>query len=267
MVRLDIVGGPRYTSSLTQPANVNTARARLNKKFLVFGHRGANSSAPENTLKAFKKAIELKADFIEFDLQRSRDGKLVITHDLDIERLTGEKKKVCDMTLEELKSKDFGEGEKIPTLEDLIKETKGKIGLNCEIIVKGIVNKVVDIIRKYEVIHNTIISSFKHEELLKFQELEPDLKLASLEPTKYLSEYKWDLKKEMVKFCISNNLYAINPFYPLVDQQFVDYAHNYDINVFPWTVDSKPSIRKLMKYGVDGIITNDITRVKDILNG
>ncbi|MFW9937408.1 MAG: glycerophosphodiester phosphodiesterase [Candidatus Thorarchaeota archaeon] len=238
-----------------------------NKKFLIFGHRGANSIAPENTLKAFKKAIELKADFIEFDVQMSRDGKLVITHDLDIERLTGEKKNVLDMTLEELKSKDFGDGEKIPTLEELINETKGKIGLNCEIIVKGIVKKVVEMLRKYDVIKTTIVSSFKHEELLKFQELEPGLKLASLEPTEYLSEYEWDLKEQMIKFCVSNNLYAINPFYPIVDQQFVDYAHKYNIKVFPWTVDSKPSIRKLIKYGVDGIITNDITRVKEILKG
>jgi len=238
-----------------------------NKKVLIFGHRGANSIAPENTLKAFKKAIELKADFIEFDVQMSQDRQLVITHDLDIERLTGEKKYVKDLTLDELKSKDFGDGEKIPTLEELIKETKGKICLNCEIIVEGITSKVVDILRKYDVIGTTIVSSFKHEELLKIQKLEPDLKLASLEPTKYLSEYKWDLKQEMLKFCISNKLFAINPFYPLVDQQFVDYTHKYNINVFPWTVDSKPSIRKLIKYGVDGIITNDITRVKDILNG
>jgi len=237
-----------------------------NKKVLIFGHRGANSIAPENTLKAFKKAIELKADFIEFDVQMSQDRQLVITHDLDIERLTGEKKNVRDMTLKELKSKDFGEGEKIPTLEELIKETKGKIGLNCEIIVNGITKKVLDILREYEVINTTLVSSFKHEELLISQELEPNLKLASLEPTKYLSEYHWDLKKEMLRFCISNNLYAINPFYPIVDQKFVDYAHKYNIKVFPWTVDSKPAIKKIIKYGVDGIITNDITRVKEIVN-
>lgn len=237
-----------------------------NKKVLIFGHRGANSIAPENTLKAFKKAIELKADFIEFDVQMSQDGQLVITHDLDIERLTGEKKNVRDLTLKELKSKDFGEGEKIPTLEELIKETKGKIGLNCEIIIKGIAKEVVDILRKCKVIDTTIVSSFKHKELLKFQKLEPDLKLASLEPMKYLPEYKWDLQKEMIEFCISNKLYAINPFYPIVDQQFVDYAHKYNLKVFPWTVDSKPSIRKLISYGVDGIITNDIIRLKAILN-
>ena len=70
-----------------------------NNKILIIGHRGANNIAPENTLKAFKKAIELEADFIEFDVQMSRDGELVITHDLDIERLTGEKKYVKDLTL------------------------------------------------------------------------------------------------------------------------------------------------------------------------
>ncbi|MFX0058839.1 MAG: glycerophosphodiester phosphodiesterase [Candidatus Heimdallarchaeota archaeon] len=233
---------------------------------LIIGHRGASSLAPENTLKAFRKSIELKADFIEFDVQITRDGELVITHDLDIERITGEKKNVKDMTLEELKIRDFGEGEKIPTLRELVKQTKGKICLNCEIIVEGIANEVIEILREYEVIKTTIVSSFKHNELLEFQKLEPKLKLASLEPTNYLAEYEWKIRKEMIEFCITHNLYAINPFYPIVDQQFVDFAHNNNVKVFPWTVDSKPTIRKLIKYGVDGIITNDITKLKDILN-
>jgi glycerophosphoryl diester phosphodiesterase len=236
------------------------------KNFLIFGHRGANSITPENTMKAFKKAIELKADFIEFDVQITRDKELVITHDLDIERITGEKKNVKDMTLKELKSKDFGEGEKIPTLRELIKETKCKINLNCEIIVEGIANKVLEILKEFNVIKTTIVSSFKHNELLKFQKLEPKLKLASLEPTNYQSEYEWNIRKDMIEFCITHNLYAINPFYPIVDKKFIDFAHKNNVKVFPWTVDSQPTIRKLIKHGVDGIITNDITKLNDILN-
>ncbi len=79
---------------------------------MIFGHRGASNIAPENTLKAFKKAIDLGANFIEFDLQEASDGNLVITHDKDIQRITGKKGFIKAMTLKELKQLDFGEGEK-----------------------------------------------------------------------------------------------------------------------------------------------------------
>ena len=95
--------------------------------------------------------------------------------------------------------------------------------------------------------------------------ISPSLKLASLEPTQGTIKIDWDKKKEMIQYCIDNNLYAINPLVMMVDQQFVDFAHANNVKVFPWTVDSKVSIKKLIRLGVDGIITNDISRTKDIL--
>lgn len=234
-------------------------------QILIIAHRGANKIAPENTLLAFRKAIELKADFIEFDVLESYDQALVITHDENISRLTGKNGLVKEMTLKELKQLDFGEGEKIPTLIELIETTKGKIKLNCEIKVEGIVKKTTDLFRNCDIIDSTIISSFLHDELLKFQSEEPNLKLASLEPTLGIIKFDWNAKKKMIDYCVDNNLYAINPIMMLVDQQFVDYAHDNDIKIFPWTVDTKISIKKLIKYGVDGIITNDIETVRFFL--
>jgi glycerophosphoryl diester phosphodiesterase len=238
----------------------------IKEKFLIIGHRGANSVAPENTLKAFQKAIDMGADFIEIDIQESKDGQLVITHDEDLDRLTGKQGFVKDYTLSELRTLDFGEGESIPTLQEVIELTNGRIELNCEIKVKDISNKVVDIIKNYKVINTVVISSFLHEELLKLKKMEPTLRLASLEPTEFLKNFNDERKKEMIKFCINNDLYAINPFYSLVDQGFVDFAHDNNLKVFPWTVDSKPMMRKLIRLGVDGIITNDILKLKKILS-
>lgn len=235
-------------------------------KILIIGHRGASNIAPENTLKAFQMAIDLNADFIEFDLHETKDGELVIIHDEDISRITGKKGLVKDMTLHELHLLDFGEGERIPTLLELITLSKGKIKLNCEIKVKDIGKKTIKILQESKMIDSTIISSFDHQELLIIQKMEPLLKLGSLEPTKYESTYDWNTKKEMVQFCVNNNLYSIHPFYPIVDEKFVEYAHKNDIKVFPWTVDSKVAIRKLVKFNVDGIITNEISKVKDIIN-
>lgn len=234
-------------------------------QILIMGHRGASAIVPENTLKAFEKAIDLKADFIEFDVQETLDGELVIIHDDDIKRITGHDGIISKMTLNELKMLDFGEGEKIPTLEELVKLTKNKIKLNCEIKVKGITEKVIKIFRKWDILNTTIVSSFIHEELLAIQKLAPSVRLASLEPTPGTIKIDWVRKKEMIEYCINNKLYAINPIIMMVDQQFIDYAHANDIKVFPWTVDSRISIKKLIRLGADGIITNDITKVKDII--
>ena len=97
---------------------------QIKDEIIIIAHRGASNIAPENTLKAFKKAIELKADFIEFDVLETKDGKIVVCHDEEISRLTGRYGFVRDLSLEELKTFDFGEGEKIPTLQELIEITK-----------------------------------------------------------------------------------------------------------------------------------------------
>ncbi|MHA1235328.1 MAG: glycerophosphodiester phosphodiesterase [Promethearchaeota archaeon] len=234
-------------------------------QILIMGHRGASAVVPENTLKAFEKAIELKADYIEFDVQETVDGELVITHDEDIKRITGQDGIISKMTLNELRMLDFGESEKIPTLEELVKLTKNRIKLNCEIKTKGITEKVIKIFRKWGILDTSMVSSFIHEELLEIQKLESSIKLASLEPTPGTIKIDWSKKKEMIEYCINNKLYAINPIVMMVDQQFIDYAHANDIKVFPWTVDSRVGIKKLIRLGADGIITNDITKVKDIL--
>ena len=171
------------------------------------------------------------------------------------------------MTLKEIKKLDFGEGEKIPTLRELVELTKNKIGLNCEILVKGIVKPTIEIFREYDLLDTTIISSFIHDELLEVQKFEPHVKLASLEPTmeNKTKIIDWNLKKEMIQFCIDNNLYAINPISIMVDQQLVEYAHQNNIKVFPWTVDNKIMIKKLIRFGVDGIFSDDISNTQKII--
>ena len=102
------------------------------RKTLIFGHRGASSDAPENTLKAFNKAIELEAEYIEFDAHQSKDGEIVIIHDGNTLRTTGHFGFIKKMTLAELKELDFGEGEKILTLQELIDFLKAAGTLKSE---------------------------------------------------------------------------------------------------------------------------------------
>jgi len=237
-----------------------------NNKIIIMGHRGASKIAPENTLKAFKEAIRLKADAVEFDAQETVEGEIVIIHDYDTLRTAGTEGIVKQMTLKELKKLNFGNGEQIPTLLELIQLAKGKISLNCEIKVEGIAKKIIHIFQDADILDSTIVSSFLHEELSKIQKIEPQLKLATLVPTEAGKFSDWNYKKKLIDLTSENNYYAINPLYKLADKQFIEYAHEKNIKVFPWTVDSGIAMKKLINMGTDGIITNDISRLKEVLN-
>ena len=233
---------------------------------MIIGHRGASKIAPENTLKAFKEAIRLGADSIEFDVQKTLDGEIVIIHDENIQRITGIEGNVEEMTLDELKKLDFGNGESIPTLSELIELAKGKISLNCEIKVEGIAEKVVEIFQDYDILDTVLISSFLHEELIKIHKIKSKIKLASLVPVEPGLFSEWNYKKNLIDYTYQNKFYAINPLFRLVDRKFIEYAHKKKIRVFPWTVNSGIAMKKLITMGVDGIITNDISRLKEVLN-
>lgn len=235
------------------------------KEILVIGHRGASSIAPENTLKAFRKAIELKADYVEFDVHQSKDGEIVIMHDSNTFRTTGHLGLIKEMTIDELKQLDCGEGERIPTLRELIKLAKGKINLNCEIKARGFTKEIINILLEEDILETTIVSSFKHDILLEMKEIEPQIKLASLEPIKFGWIRNWIFRKKLYKDVIDKNYYAINPFFKLVNKNFISKVHNNGLKIFPWTINSESTIKKLIELGVDGIITNDVELARNIL--
>ena len=237
----------------------------VDNKIIIMGHKGATKIAPENTLKAFKEAIRLKADSVEFDVQETLDGEIVIIHDENTLRTAGTEGIVKQMTLKELKKLNFGDGEQIPTLLELINLAKDKISLNCEIKVEGIAKKIVQIFQDADIL-DSMVSSFLHEELIKIQKIEPQLKLATLVPNEAGKFSDWNFKKKFIDYTSENNYYAINPLYKLADRQFIEYAHEKNVKVFPWTVNSGIAMRKLINMGTDGIITNDISRLKEVLN-
>ncbi|MFX1394518.1 MAG: glycerophosphodiester phosphodiesterase [Promethearchaeota archaeon] len=235
------------------------------KKVIIIGHRGANKIAPENTLKSFQKAIDLGADYIEFDIHKSKDGEIVVIHDSNTFATTGHEGLINRMTLEELKKLDCGDGEQIPTLRETIKLVKNKIGLQIEIKAKGIADHLVAILREEELIGSSIISSLQHSELLKIKKIEPILKIATLEPIITRWKNDWSYLGGIINNAIKYNCYAIHPRYQLVNHKFIDFAHNNDLKINIWTINSKAAIKKYIKMGVDGIITDDISKAKDVL--
>jgi len=236
------------------------------KRVLIIGHRGASNIAPENTLKAFQKAIELGADYIEFDIHQSKDGEIVIMHDSNTLRTTGHDGKIREMTLKELQLLDCGEGERIPTLHEIIEITKGKIGLQIEVCAAGMAEQLISILKEEDLIESSIISSFQYKELLNIQKLEPKLKLATLEPIITGWSKNWEYHSEILHKVIKNNYFAIHPRQHLVNQELINHAHKNNIKVNIWTVNSKAAMKKFIQMGVDGIITDNIQNAKKALN-
>ncbi|TFG14406.1 MAG: hypothetical protein EU535_03525 [Promethearchaeota archaeon] len=235
-------------------------------QILIIGHRGAYKYPPENTLKSFQKAIELGADFTEFDIHLSKDGEIVIMHDEDTSRTTGVKSLIKNMTLKELKELDCGNGERIPTLHELIKIAKGKIGLLCEIKAKGLENKLVEILTANNIIESTIIDSFYIDELLNIQQLEPNLKLGLVLPKDESFVPEWDQRKEMIDTVINSNLSYILTRFNNINPKFIKYSHDNDIKVIVYPVNAKMLMKRFINMGVDGMIVNDILKAKKLLN-
>jgi len=232
---------------------------------LIIGHRGAYDEAPENTLKGFKKAIELGADYIDFDVHQSQDGALVVIHGNDILRRMGYNNAIDEMTLNELKKLDFGEGETVPELWEVLKLAKGKVKLICEIKVKGISNNIISLLRDEDVLDSTIIHSFFVDVLLEVKKLEPKLELALILPIneEYLPE--WDKRKELIDTVIKLNFPIIETRFKNVDELFVLYAHKHNLKLFVYTMNTKKTMERMVKLGVDGIIVNSISKAKEIL--
>jgi glycerophosphoryl diester phosphodiesterase len=233
---------------------------------LIAAHRGASSIAPENTLKAFQKAIDLKADYIEFDVFPSKDGEYVIWHDAAFSQKDGKTSFIKDMALADLKKIDIGEGETFTTLLELIELTKGKIGLNCEIKALNIGKDIVRILKKENLDETTIISSFIFNELLTIKDLDSSLKLALI-LTKDMISPRW-----VIKFCkkaINNNFFAIHPYWKAINEDIVEFAHSNGLMVNIWTEIYEPikdsDLREVVRMGIDGLIHDDIQQAKRVI--
>ena len=156
---------------------------------VVIAHRGASGHAPENTLPAFEKAVELGADYVECDVHLSRDGEVVVIHDVEVERTADGKGRIEDLSLEEIKALDAGSwygeafaGTKIPTLEEVIERVRGRVRLVVELKSSRpeIAGAVVERIRSLGAGSSCLVISFNHPFLRSVREMAPEIAVAPL---------------------------------------------------------------------------------------
>ena len=233
----------------------------------ITAHRGASREAPENTLAAFQRAIDDMADYIELDVQMTSDGYIVVMHDASAYRTTGVAKNITDMTYEEVKKLDAGywfsekyRGERVPSFEEVLKLVKSSpvsIKLNVEIkssadssIAAG---KVIELIKKYSMEQNCVITSFDYDALLAVKSMDEDIQTGYILSVAYGRFYE----NTNVDF------FSVNASF--LTKRTVDAIHNTGKQVYAWTANNDTSIKNLANKGIDNIITDEPVMAREVV--
>ncbi len=225
---------------------------------LIIGHRGAMGYEPENTLRSFRKAIELGVDMIELDVYLLNDRSLVVIHDDTVDRTTNGKGYVLDQTFEEIRQLDAGRGEKIPTLQEVLDLADRKISVNIELKGEHTAGPVARVIQEYVTnngwqFEKFSVSSFNHHELQAFKKLLPQVKIGALIvgiPVTY------------AKFAEELGAYSVNVSLEFINQAFVNDAHERGLKIFVFTVNERDDSERMKRLGVDGIFSNYPDKVR-----
>lgn len=250
----------------------------------VHAHRGGAGLAPENTLAAFRKALDLGVDALEMDLHVTRDGVVVVIHDETLDRTTDGRGDVGELSLEAVKRSDAGgkfapafRGERIPTLREVIDLVKasgnGRVRLDLELKYHqdrpgkpgDFVERVLEILGDTSFTERVNVISFQHPSLAKVKALEPRLRTGLLasgdkgpeDPVALVRRFRADY---------------YSPNFRLVTAEAVAALHQAGIPIVPWTVNEAAEMRRLMALGIgelagDGIATDFPDRLLNLLSG
>lgn len=224
---------------------------------LCIAHRGAMGHEPENTLASIRKAMDLGASCIEIDAYYV-DKHLVVFHDDRLERTTNGTGYLYDLSFEELRTLDAGNGQQIPTLEEVCDLIDSRVCLNIELKGENTAAPVARLLTK--LIDNGwdkesfLISSFRHRELLEIKQLVPDIKIGAL---------LHGLPVDDAKFAEDLGAFSVHPSLECIDKRFVDDAHTRCLRVYAYGADHIDDIKKMYELGVDGVFTAFPERVAD----
>lgn len=231
---------------------------------LRIGHRGAAASAPENTVASFRRAVELGVDGVEFDVQRTRDGALVVIHDETVDRTTDGTGPVADLTLAEIRALDAGSwkgaefaGARVPTLDEVLDAVPAPLWLFVELKdpsrYPGIEREVLAALRSRGVFERSGISSFDHAALARVREADAHLRIGLL----------YARHPDPVSAARALGALAIHPPLRGLDADLVRAAHAAGLAVLTWTANEPAEIAAARALGVDGIFSDHPERLAD----
>lgn len=241
---------------------------------LVIAHRGGAGLWPENTLYAFERAARMGADVMELDVRLTADGALVVVHDATVERTTDGSGRVGEMTLAELKRLDAGyrwtpdggrtfplrgAGVTVPTLEEVFAALPGmRFVIEPRQGTPSPVKALCGVIRQNEAAERVVVGSFSQAVLDEFRRECPSVATSAgpAEVSKFLALHKTGLSE-----AFSPAMQALQvPEYAagtrVLTREFLEAAHERNLEVHAWTVNEAADMRVLLEMGVDGIMTD-----------
>lgn len=250
----------------------------MNPNPLVIAHRGASGSAPENTLAAFKKAMDIGVDYVELDIHLSKDGEVVVIHDATLDRTTTGTGPVQDRTWAELQQLDAGswygdafKGEPLPSLRQVMELVNGQTKILIEIkspkdgLYQGIEQKTLDLIKEYNAYTWCEMQSFHPEVVENWLKIDTQvtvyqLIVGAMVGLSYDDQVRWGNG-------IGGNgrVAGINPSKKFARAKYIKKLHKAGYVSFVWTVNEEEDMLTLMRKGVDGIITNYPERLKALI--
>jgi glycerophosphoryl diester phosphodiesterase len=238
---------------------------------LVIAHRGSSGAAPENTLTAFRRAMEVGSDMLELDVHLSKDGQVVVIHDDTIDRTTNRKGKVANYTLDELKQLDVGtwfgsqfSGEKIPALREVLDLARGRILVNIELkegdhgqyTILDLADRTIQEVERAGMLEQVLFSSFDPTALERTHKNNSKAHLA------LLYNKRWDAPQEIV---LGRPFSFLNCRKTVLRQSNISRAHQEGFKVMVYTLTTEEEMKHFVQLGVDGIITNYPDHLIEIL--
>ena len=213
---------------------------------LRIGHRGARAYEPENTLRSFKKAIELGVDAVELDVRRTKDNEIVVIHDAEIDRTTSGKGLVSELTLKEIKRLVTEKGEKIPTLEEALDYLDKKVKILIELKETDLENTMINLIQEKGLEKNVIIVSFLSEALRRVRDLNDEVETGLI----YVRH------ENPIRAALELRANYLLPLYQFTHTANIKKAHENGIKVIVWTINKQEEVLEYVKKGVDGIASD-----------
>jgi glycerophosphoryl diester phosphodiesterase len=241
---------------------------------LIIAHRGDSAARPENTLSAFKQALSVGADLVEMDVQLTKDGQVVVLHDVTVNRTTDGTGSVREMTLAEVKKLDAGypakfgpawKGERVPTLGEALEVLRGKkkalIEIKRESVTadedKGIEAKVVAEVERLRMAKEVAIISFERKALLRFQKLGPDLRRGLIYHREEIPAALAAVKE------VGSDL--LLPEKGMLSDALCEQADAAGVKLATWVVDEPAELRALSHFGLYAVGSNSPGALLDAL--
>ena len=232
---------------------------------VVTAHRGYSAAAPENTLPAFQLAIDQGCEWAELDVQMTKDGVVMVTHDTSLRRCTGRNENIYDLTYNEVRKLDAGRwfgqkytGAKVPTLEEVLDLCKGKIQLNIEIkpnaATPELEAETIRIIREKGFAQDCTITSQSYETLCKVKELAPEIRTGYILALGVGSYY--DLP--------AADFFSVQSTF--ITSGMVQQIHKRSKTISAWTVNREEDASELLSIGVDDLITDKPDMIQQLLS-